>query len=48
MRRGRPSVVSSAMAERAQAMHRNGSAAGEIAAALGISRATVYRHLAQE
>jgi AcrR family transcriptional regulator len=43
--RGRPSVVSPAMVERAQRMHRDGSTAAEIAAALGISRATVYRHL---
>ncbi len=46
--RGRPSVVSPAMVERARRMHRDGSTAAEIAAALGISRATVYRHLADQ
>jgi AcrR family transcriptional regulator len=44
-RRGRPSVMSSAMAETAQRMYDDGHTAGEIAAALGVSRATIYRHL---
>ncbi|MGW4642490.1 TetR family transcriptional regulator [Sphaerisporangium sp. NPDC004334] len=44
-RRGRPGVMSPAMAETARRMHAAGSTAGEIAAALGVSRATVYRHL---
>ncbi|MGH3766088.1 MAG: TetR family transcriptional regulator [Pseudonocardiaceae bacterium] len=44
-RRGRPSVMSPDMAETAQRMHSTGSTAGEIAAVLGVSRATVYRHI---
>jgi DNA-binding CsgD family transcriptional regulator len=36
------------MVERAQGMHRDGRTAAEIAAVLGISRATVYRHLADQ
>ncbi|MFC4530622.1 TetR family transcriptional regulator [Sphaerisporangium dianthi] len=44
-RRGRPGVMSPAMARTARRMHAAGSTATEIAAALGVSRATVYRHL---
>jgi AcrR family transcriptional regulator len=44
-RRGRPGAMSPAMAETARRMHAAGSPAAEIAAALGVSRATVYRHL---
>jgi AcrR family transcriptional regulator len=43
--RGRPSVVSADMVETAQCMYNTGSTAAEIAAVLGISRATVYRHM---
>jgi AcrR family transcriptional regulator len=44
-RRGRPSVMSQSMIEAAQRMYDSGSTAAEIAAELGVSRATVYRHL---
>ncbi|MFD9359503.1 TetR family transcriptional regulator [Streptomyces sp. NPDC060031] len=44
-RRGRPGVMSPDMARAARRMRDSGSTAGEIAAALGVSRATVYRHL---
>jgi AcrR family transcriptional regulator len=44
-RRGRPTVMSPAMAETAQRMYDHGHSAAEIAGALGVSRATVYRHL---
>ncbi|HET9137916.1 TetR family transcriptional regulator [Actinophytocola sp.] len=43
--RGRPSVVSPEMARAARLRHAEGATAAEIAAELGISRATVYRHL---
>ena len=39
---GRPKVLASA-----QRMHASGESAGTIAAALGVSRATVYRLLAE-
>ncbi|MFI8503443.1 TetR family transcriptional regulator [Streptomyces sp. NPDC085524] len=44
-RRGRPATMSTAMVETARRMHAAGSSAPQIAAALGVSRATVYRHL---
>jgi AcrR family transcriptional regulator len=44
-RRGRPGVVDPATAEAAQRLYDGGSSAARIAAELGISRATVYRHL---
>ncbi|MFJ8017931.1 TetR family transcriptional regulator [Streptomyces sp. NPDC096339] len=44
-RRGRPAAMSTAMIETACRMHAAGSSATLIAAALGVSRATVYRHL---
>lgn len=44
-RRGRPTVMSSTMVDTARRMHDTGSTADEIAATLGVSRATVYRHL---
>ncbi|MFF4013236.1 TetR family transcriptional regulator [Streptomyces sp. NPDC001717] len=44
-RRGRPAAMSTAMIETARRMHAAGSGATLIAAALGVSRATVYRHL---
>ncbi|WP_442814866.1 TetR family transcriptional regulator [Streptomyces sp. NBC_01298] len=47
-RRGRPAAMSPAMVEAARRMHAAGSGATAIAAALGVSRATVYRHLPQE
>ncbi|MCP3757460.1 TetR family transcriptional regulator [Streptomyces sp. TBY4] len=47
-RRGRPVAMSPAMIEAARRMHAAGSGATAIAAALGVSRATVYRHLPQE
>lgn len=47
-RRGRPASMSPAMIEAARRMHAAGSGATAIAAALGVSRATVYRHLPQE
>ncbi|MFD6892534.1 TetR family transcriptional regulator [Streptomyces sp. NPDC059957] len=47
-RRGRPAAMSPAMIEAARRMHTAGSGATAIAAALGVSRATVYRHLPQE
>lgn len=40
--------MSPAMIEAARRMHAAGSGATAIAAALGVSRATVYRHLPQE
>lgn len=40
--------MSPAMVEAARRMHAAGSGATAIAAALGVSRATVYRHLPQE
>ncbi|MFE9566734.1 TetR family transcriptional regulator [Streptomyces sp. NPDC006487] len=47
-RRGRPAAMSPAMIEAARRMHAAGSGATAIAAALGVSRATVYRHLPPE
>lgn len=47
-RRGRPASMSPAMIEAARRMHAAGSGATAIAATLGVSRATVYRHLPQE
>jgi AcrR family transcriptional regulator len=44
-RSGRPSVVDPAMVRTAQRMYDEGSTAAEIAEALGVSRATIYRHL---
>ncbi|MEW9530454.1 TetR family transcriptional regulator [Microbispora sp. NPDC049125] len=44
-RRGRPGVMDAAMAETARRMYDEGSGVAEIASALGVSRATVYRHL---
>ena len=44
-RRGRPSSVDARMAERARRMYAAGESAADIAEKLGISRATVYRHL---
>ena len=43
---GRPRVLSPAKVEFAEAMRAKGLGAGGIAADLGISRASVYRHLA--
>jgi AcrR family transcriptional regulator len=45
-RRGRPSAVSPGMAKTAQRLYAAGRSAEEIAAELGVSRATVYRYLA--
>lgn len=47
-RRGRPAAMTPAMIEAARRMHAAGSGGTAIAAALGVSRATVYRHLPQE
>ncbi|MFZ3473667.1 TetR family transcriptional regulator [Streptomyces sp. 4.24] len=47
-RRGRPASMTPAMVEAARRMHAAGSGATAIAAALGVSRATVYRHLPPE
>ncbi|WP_330299241.1 TetR family transcriptional regulator [Streptomyces sp. NBC_00503] len=47
-RRGRPAAMTAAMTEAARRMHAAGSGATAIAAALGVSRATVYRHLPPE
>lgn len=47
-RRGRPAAMSPAMIEAARRMHAAGSGATAIAAALGVSRATVYRHLPED
>jgi AcrR family transcriptional regulator len=44
-RRGRPSTMDGAMTATARRMYDSGSGVDEIAAALGVSRATVYRHL---
>jgi AcrR family transcriptional regulator len=44
-RRGRPSVLDAASAERAQRMAAEGRSIDDIAAALGVSRATLYRRL---
>ncbi|WUH77366.1 TetR family transcriptional regulator [Streptomyces sp. NBC_00435] len=47
-RRGRPAAMTPAMTEAARRMHAAGSGATAIAATLGVSRATVYRHLPPE
>ena len=44
---GRPKVVNEKKAALAQRMHANGESASTIATALGVSRATVYRVLAE-
>ncbi|MFD0399023.1 TetR family transcriptional regulator [Kitasatospora sp. NPDC127121] len=44
-RRGRPSAMSPAMVDTARRLHAAGRTAEQIAAELGVSRATVYRHL---
>ncbi|MEV6872381.1 TetR family transcriptional regulator [Amycolatopsis sp. NPDC051128] len=44
-RRGRPSVMSPETIEAAQRLHDAGRAPADIAAELGVSRATIYRHL---
>ncbi len=44
-RGGRPSSMTSAKLRQAQRMHADNRAISEIAAVLGVSRATVYRHL---
>jgi AcrR family transcriptional regulator len=46
-RRGRPSALDAAATERAQRMAGEGRPIDQIAAALGVSRATVYRHLSR-
>jgi DNA invertase Pin-like site-specific DNA recombinase len=43
---GRPKALDNSKAELAQRMHASGESASTIAAALGVSRATVYRVLA--
>ncbi len=45
---GRPKALEETKAALAQRMHASGEAAGTIAAALGVSRATVYRVLAEQ
>lgn len=45
---GRPKTLDEKKAAFAQRMHASGEAAGTIAAALGVSRATVYRVLAEQ
>ena len=44
-RRGRPSVMSPETVEAAHRLHDAGHPAADIATALGVSRATIYRHL---
>ncbi len=44
-RRGRPPAMSPATIEAARRLHAAGRAPADIAAALGVSRATIYRHL---
>jgi AcrR family transcriptional regulator len=44
-RRGRPEAMSPDMIESARRMHASGESATDIAGTLGVSRATVYRHL---
>jgi AcrR family transcriptional regulator len=46
-RRGRPRAIDAASVARAQRMASEGRSNDEIAAALGVSRATLYRHLNQ-
>jgi len=45
---GRPKVLDEKKAALAQRMHANGESASTIATALGVSRATVYRVLAEQ
>jgi len=45
---GRPKALDKSKAALAQRMHASGESAGTIAATLGVSRATVYRVLAEE
>lgn len=45
---GRPKALDASKAALAQRMHAGGESAGTIAAALGVSRATVYRVLAEQ
>ncbi len=45
---GRPKVLDAKKAGLAQRMHANGESASTIANALGVSRATVYRVLAEQ
>ncbi len=45
---GRPKVLDKSKASLAQRMHAGGESASTIAAALGVSRATVYRVLADQ
>jgi DNA invertase Pin-like site-specific DNA recombinase len=45
---GRPKALDQSKVELAQRMHANGESAGTIASTLGVSRATVYRVLADE
>jgi DNA invertase Pin-like site-specific DNA recombinase len=44
---GRPTVVNADKLAAAQARYAKGESPAQIAKALGISRATVYRHLAE-
>jgi AcrR family transcriptional regulator len=44
-RRGRPSALGAAALEQAQRMVGEGRPIDDIAASLGVSRATLYRHL---
>jgi len=44
-RRGRPTVMSAESIEAARRLHASGHAPADIAATLGVSRATIYRHL---
>jgi AcrR family transcriptional regulator len=44
-RRGRPSAMTPEKIESARRLHEAGRAPSDIAAALGVSRATIYRHL---
>ena len=45
---GRPKALNASKAALAQRMHANGESAGTIATTLGVSRATVYRVLAEQ
>jgi DNA invertase Pin-like site-specific DNA recombinase len=45
---GRPKALDESKAVLAQRMHASGESASTIAATLGVSRATLYRYLAQE
>ncbi|MBC6457001.1 TetR family transcriptional regulator [Actinomadura sp. HBU206391] len=47
-RRGRPGAMDPDMIETARRMHASGESATDIARALGVSRATVYRHLPRD